>query len=53
MERVLAIRIPLLETDSVDIIGEIDRGNVDLLKMVNERYDDVLLNVETGDRVSN
>jgi hypothetical protein len=51
MDRTLAIRIPIRDSDPYDIIAEIDRGNVDLLRLVKDRFDRVMLNVETGDSV--
>lgn len=51
MDRTLAIRIPIKDSDPYDIIAEIDRGKVDLLALVRERFDAVMLNVETGDKV--
>lgn len=52
MDRTLVIRIPLQDSDPTDIIGEIDRDNYNLLEMIEDRYEDVYLTVETGDRVS-
>lgn len=51
MQRTLAIRIPLTDSDPFDIIAEVDRGNLDLVKMVRDRFENVVLSVETGDKV--
>jgi hypothetical protein len=50
--RTLVIRVPLNAEDSDDIIGDIDTNEVILSELIKERYEDVFLTVETGDRVS-
>lgn len=52
MDRTLVIRVPLQDSDPKDIIGEIDRDNFNLVELIESRYEDVYLTVETGDRVS-
>jgi hypothetical protein len=49
--RTLVVRIPLNLQDPEDIIGEIDTNAINILQLIEDRYEDVLLNVETGDRV--
>jgi hypothetical protein len=49
--RTLVIRIPLQDSDPFDVIAEIDKSNINLVELIEDRYDDVLLNVETGDKV--
>jgi hypothetical protein len=49
MSKALAIRVPLIESDPDDIIGEIDSGRLDLIELIKDRFEDVMLNVETGD----
>lgn len=51
MQRTLAIRIPIKDSDPFDIIAEIDRGNVNLLSLIKDRFEDIYLNVETGDSI--
>jgi hypothetical protein len=53
MDRTLVIRVPLQDKDPKDIIGEIDRSNVSLVDLIQDRYEDIYLNVETGDRAFN
>jgi len=52
MNRTLVIRVPLQDNDPSDIIGLIDRNEFSLTDFIEDRFDDVILNVETGDRVS-
>lgn len=52
MDRQLVIKIPLQDSDPFDIIAEIDRNKVNLIELVQDRFEDVFLFVETGDKVS-
>lgn len=51
MDRYLTIKVPLRDSDPFDIIREIDVNHVNLAALVNERYEDIVLSVETGDKV--
>jgi hypothetical protein len=52
MDRTLVIRIPLVDKDPADIIGAIDSNKINLPELIEDRYEDVFLTIETGDRVS-
>jgi hypothetical protein len=52
-DRYLVVRIPLKDSDPYDVIGEIDNfpTNYQLGLLIDDRFEDVILSVETGDRV--
>lgn len=52
MDRQLVIKIPLQDSDPYDIIKEIDRNHINLVELIEARFEDVFLFVETGDKVS-
>lgn len=51
VQRYLVIRIPLRDSDPYDVIQEIDRGRVNIPDLMLDRFEDLLLAVETGDKV--
>jgi hypothetical protein len=52
-DRYLVVRIPLKDSDPYDVIGEIDNfpTNYQLGLLIDDRFEDVILSVETGYRV--